>query len=634
MTGNSIKTIKVEELMADRDKPEGLHFFIPEYQRGYRWKKTQMCQMLNDIYEFEYEKGNEEKFYCLQPLVVKKHEDGSWIVVDGQQRLTTIFIILTCIEKLLYKEKAVIYRLAYDNKPDLWDCLDALGTVGREVKIDENDIDRYHMTSAYAAVTEWLKNTSSDLKAIGADIREKLRTYTRFIWYEVAQDIEPEIIFTNINMGKIKLTNAELIKALLLKQDNYRNESAGSIAASQIKISSAWDAMEAGLHDEDFWLFLTGDGCFKDIETRIELIFRIMTGSLLRKHRDFYVKHEAENNPDTYTFLIFSREMERLKAENRREKKAPYSALLEDFWRKVTEYYNMFHDWYCEREWYHLIGFLLAQKKNQKEDYFEELCTMYRKNTKTDFVRNLKGKVISETGFVDNGDKLTKAAVREYLKGLVYQNREQEKAKIRNVLLLFNVVSMQENTDSEPRFPFRQYKIQQWDIEHIHSVSTEKPQSETERKNWLEQAWPYVQNFPKISKEWKELIGKMVKLKRYSEDSISEYDDIYDCITAAFSGREKGASGDEAINEISNLTLLDSRTNRSYKNAIFPLKRDVILKKSGIENFIPLCTKNVFLKYYSKDITQMYVWDQKDRKDYLDCMCETLYRYLGTEEAV
>ncbi len=629
MAENSIKTIKVEELMADKDKPEGLHFFIPEYQRGYRWKTTQICQMLNDIYEFEYEKGNEGKFYCLQPLVVKKHEDGSWIVVDGQQRLTTIFIILTCIEKLLYKEKADIYRLTYDNKPELWDCLDGLGIVGSDVAVDTGDIDRYHMTSAYAAVKEWLENTSSDLKAIGADIREKLRTYTRFIWYEIAEDMQPEIIFTNINMGKIKLTNAELIKALLLKSDNYRMENTEAIAASQIKISTAWDAMEAGLQDDDFWLFLTGEGGFRGIETRIELIFRIMTGSLLREHKEYYVEHEAENNPDTYTFLIFSREMERLKAENRREGKVPYSALLEDFWRRVTEYYNMFHDWYCHREWYHLIGFLLSQRKNQREDYFEGLCTMYRNNTKTDFVRKLKDKIIFEAGFVDSGDKLTENAVRDYLEGLEYQNREQEKAKIRNVLLLFNIISMQENTDSEPRFPFRRYKDQQWDIEHIHSVSTEKPQGEAERRSWLEDAWPYVEKFPKISEELKGRIRKLVKLKKYSEDSIAEYDDIYDCITAAFSGRKKGASGDEAINEISNLTLLDRSTNRSYKNAIFPSKRDVILKKSGTESFIPLCTKNVFLKYYSKDISQMYIWDKNDRKDYLNCMCETLFKYLS-----
>ena len=128
---NSIRTIKIEELIANKNMPNGMQFFVPKYQRGYRWKETQIQQMLNDLYEFEFERNNEDKFYCLQPLVVKKKEDGSWIVVDGQQRLTTIYIILVCIEKLLYKEKVTIYTLNYENKTELWDCLDSLGTVDK-----------------------------------------------------------------------------------------------------------------------------------------------------------------------------------------------------------------------------------------------------------------------------------------------------------------------------------------------------------------------------------------------------------------------------------------------------------------------------------------------------------------------
>lgn len=248
---NSIRTIKIEELIANKSMPNGMQFFIPKYQRGYRWKETQIQQMLNDLYEFEFERNNEEKFYCIQPLVVKKKEDGSWIVVDGQQRLTTIYIILVCIEKLLYKEKAIIYILNYENKPELWDCLDGLGTVDQEINIDSSDIDKYHITNCYRTIVDWLKE-KNDLKAVGADIREKLRTYTRFIWYEINNDIEPEIIFSNINMGKIQLTNAELIKALLLKKDNYVGEKKEQIAGSQVKVSSAWDSMEAALQNDDF----------------------------------------------------------------------------------------------------------------------------------------------------------------------------------------------------------------------------------------------------------------------------------------------------------------------------------------------------------------------------------------------
>ena len=65
-------------------------FFIPTYQRGYRWDKQQVTELLNDLYEF---KGGDNSFYCLQPIVVKKRQDGRFDVIDGQQRLTTIYII-------------------------------------------------------------------------------------------------------------------------------------------------------------------------------------------------------------------------------------------------------------------------------------------------------------------------------------------------------------------------------------------------------------------------------------------------------------------------------------------------------------------------------------------------------------
>lgn len=83
------------------------------------------------------------------------------------------------------------------------------------------------------------------------------------------------------------------------------------------------------------------------------------------------------------------------------------------------------------------------------------------------------------------------------------------------------------------------------------------------------------------------------------------------------------------INEISNLTLLDQRTNRGYRNHIFPVKRNKILEKSGVESFIPLCTKNVFLKFYSKTVSQMYLWDKNDRKDYFDKMADEIFYYLS-----
>ena len=73
-------------------------FFIPSYQRGYRWEKSQIISLLDDIFEF-IKKDNKTpgEFYCLQPIVITR-KNNNWCVIDGQQRLTTIFIILKFLE--------------------------------------------------------------------------------------------------------------------------------------------------------------------------------------------------------------------------------------------------------------------------------------------------------------------------------------------------------------------------------------------------------------------------------------------------------------------------------------------------------------------------------------------------------
>lgn len=154
MANNSMGTKKVEELLVSKSMPLGMQFYVPNYQRGYRWKESQVQQLLNDIKEFDYEKNNEKKFYCLQPLVVTEDKENGWVVIDGQQRLTTLFIILTCIEKMLYKEKAQLYQMNYQNKPQMHDWLEELGDVNNDVQINSDDIDAYHITNAYLTVTE------------------------------------------------------------------------------------------------------------------------------------------------------------------------------------------------------------------------------------------------------------------------------------------------------------------------------------------------------------------------------------------------------------------------------------------------------------------------------------------------
>ena len=112
MTDNNITLKSIGELL-------GWNFYIPNYQRGYRWTDQQVIDLLNDIYEFvkkprTVEDNTIEEFYCLQPVVVRQlsqdeisakklissNSNETWYeVIDGQQRLTTIRILLSFMER-------------------------------------------------------------------------------------------------------------------------------------------------------------------------------------------------------------------------------------------------------------------------------------------------------------------------------------------------------------------------------------------------------------------------------------------------------------------------------------------------------------------------------------------------------
>ena len=83
------------------------NFNIPDYQRGYRWEKKHVINLLDDLLDFSEQQAKKEgQFYCLQPLAVIKNKDLSnsekvvYDVIDGQQRLTTIFLLFSYFDNI------------------------------------------------------------------------------------------------------------------------------------------------------------------------------------------------------------------------------------------------------------------------------------------------------------------------------------------------------------------------------------------------------------------------------------------------------------------------------------------------------------------------------------------------------
>ena len=100
MNNNTLKLKSIFELLNEE-------FYIPSYQRGYRWTEKQVKALLTDIWDFRNSNPKTDEFYCLQPIVVAKEiniNKGPWELIDGQQRLTTIYIILSYFNRRFTEE--------------------------------------------------------------------------------------------------------------------------------------------------------------------------------------------------------------------------------------------------------------------------------------------------------------------------------------------------------------------------------------------------------------------------------------------------------------------------------------------------------------------------------------------------
>ena len=527
-------------------------FLIPAYQRGYRWTEYEATALLNDvdvdvdvtlneILNFGVKKSrsqnnNEAKSkYCIQPLIVKARDDGTYEVVDGQQRLTTIYIIMKIAEQVLNEPKeAPKFGISFETRENSKEFLELLNDDVLKNENEEN-IDFYHISKVYKAIYKWLPDEKdSDRRLAIAALSSKLRNSVFFIWYELPSDNDPVEMFTRVNLGKIPLTDAELIKALFLNQANFSKDT----YKRQTEISIAWDRIEQGLQDDSFWYFLNEK---EQSGTRIDMLFSLLAK---QKNDELEKKKQISEKQRHFAFLVFSEILSN--APDKEE-------CVKQLWEEIEKIYEEFCEWYRDLDKYHIIGFLIAAGNS-----IEDIYKATRNKGKTAVIKTLIDKAKKEIkikGFKEEDSKS--------LTQLEYGVGDDNK-KIRKILLLFNIATLVCMGNKQYRFPFDIYKQEKWDIEHIHATGD-------------------IEN-----------------------------------------GEQDG--------RLCNLTLLDRHTNRSYKDKPFNEKREEILERESMGQFVPVCTKNVFLKVYTStnEITELDLsnWNEMDKEKYIEKMSEILGTFV------
>ena len=650
------------------DNPKVLNFYhllnysfnIPEYQRGYRWEKKQVEDLLNDLKYFIEKKSDKKEFYCLQPIVVYKTDENSYDVIDGQQRLTTLYLILKALEKTIDEncDTQTIYKIGYSkykNDPPENDYLNSNGFI--------HDDDRQYLTAdnffirqAYVEISRWFDNNkrcrvafaqmlmNSDSNSTLPDNEKK---DLRVIWYETtsgSKDSYDHIqlekdsieIFNRLNYGKIKLTDTELIKALILQSDCYNGDKYASMEQWTSKVAADWDNMEKKLHNPFFWSMLNA---VEDINNPSHIGFIL---SFVAK--DIYEENAADENfknikiDGHFDYVVIDRWLSK-KGSSREE-------LVKDLWNRVMDVFSLFESWYEDLEIYHRIGLLILlfeRSKNRDNKVNSLIRSLYDQKSlsKSAFIEVLREKIKSIV-------KITSKDKDGNINTLETINYLDNSDEIIKILELVNVIDHLRKPNDESRFPFHLFKkYNVTSLEHIHPQNiVDMPFKEAcswlkrkeyelkgleslDDKNIVQNALDAAGKLKAVlvfldedieNKEQREANKKANQEAAKKYETLSEIKDLIKTVDYVFD-ELAGMKGTE-MHSIKNMALVDMPTNAALQNYLLDTKRRILKERSEADassdkhTFVPITTELVFNKGFSNSVKELKFWTCPDREAY------------------
>lgn len=656
---NSIKQYAIGELL------DGRYLYIPSYQRGYRWTEKQVGDLLRDLLCFANDFANEgkekkqEQFYCLQPVIACSITDeeklksifeteyndsilehGVWEIIDGQQRLTTIFLLYKYLldqkgwdaETLKEEEDGKeLYHICYATRDGSSKYLEELSMKNirdsNENDIKEN-VDFFHMANAFKYIGEWIKTEGKNINVryqLGGSL-DNIRTSffkllngmsdtkggsVQVLWYEIAETKEKNNIkeFQKINTGKIRLTDAELIKGLFLLKKNFTS---GDKYIKQSELALEWEFIENTLHANNFWYFLQKKSI--DMPNRIDLLFNLIYKKNTIKEVpedewDNKIKEIDELLSDTRQSEIFRFYYNRFEGKMGEELQHEVASA----WNEVMELFRTLDDWFCSPATYNFIG-LLSQCG-------EDLCRLV-----------LHFEYMSETSYRVDFENYLKQRISHHLRGAKIDkekkailNTYKEHDTIYKLLLTLNIHLLNEQNqklESESdvyKFPFDVLSTQNWDIEHVDSFHTNNLKRDKDKEDWIKTAMD--DRLGDLKDEEKALI-----LQKLEENALD------DAINLLKMNAQEVEADEEIKNTIGNLTLLDAATNRFYGNSLFCTKRRIIIERIKQGVFVPVATQYIFAKFFDPKGTNRSLWTRDDMEAYHKYIYDILITYVNNEE--
>ena len=609
------------------DKLMGRTFFVPGYQRGYRWGRQEVEALLNDLWEF-YLQANGEKnvFYCLQPIVLYKDEQARENLLDGQQRLTTIYLLLSYLDSRRREEgyDKPLFTLEYATREDSADFL-AKKLFASEESEEASNVDYHYMRAAYGYIKDWFtqapKYPGAAFKLIPLLLDEDGKgPNVRVIEYHIEDDSNPIDVFLRLNQGKIPLTDAELTKALFLQSDKYDAQLLPYVSPKLDLIAGEWYAYEQQLSVPKFWHFISPYDA-QSIPPSIRLLLELAARDL--QSETSYKDTPELWEPKKYThpcYTIFSDYLQGYSGEERLKK-------IGEIWERIYTIFGLISEWYEDQELYHYVGYLMCTESSKRITLLRKLLKQAKTCTAPEFKASLRRKI---------GKKIEAICLNE----LSYEERP---ADIHWVLLLHNI-HQHIFTSEQIRFPFDLYTKEKWSLEHIYAQQSEPLRNREEQIGFIEEhiatfredAFGDDEETSSLIDELEGIRSKSQEPKKEESERVSLFEKALELITA-FEVKHMGDTG--PLHGLQNLCLLSRGVNSSLSNRTFARKREIMreimreIVMKATQEYIPMATRRVFLKYYSASPKDNAYWRREDAEAYMEHIRSVCKHYTSPSNA-
>lgn len=531
---------------------------IPVYQRGYKWKPEQVTKLLEDVNNFVPE---DNKFYCLQNITLVPSKTASvFNVVDGQQRLTTLVLLLSYLnQKEIAKGKVRFPEnsIRQETNKFLNDIIsvDASNILNKEwddfieeyPDFDHQDI--FYLFTAYQAIDIWF-NTS---KVDSAEFTKKILNHVRLIANSISDDSKEEKIFGNLNSKRVPLDGSDLVRAILITRVAYEESRKADTTKDIVRINERRVRIGWELDDINNWWS----------QAEVKRYFKRFVSIKSDEISDGNKLFKDDKYPINLLLLLFAEKKGESKLTLEFIEKNNNNAL--ELYKEIIKLHSTLKDWYNDREIYHYLGFLFAQSQIKFKDVWNWWNT--ETNTREDFKSRLKTSIKKTVINEETTTSINSDTVNWY---------DEEQTSLVKILILLDVYwSTKSSQVFLPPSAFEKYGH---DIEHIFP---QNPKEVKDKKSYIKFL---IDN--NLAKENKKLMTEFETMADEPEfqKRVNEYIQKY--------------VGDIKTNSIGNLVLLDASKNRSIGNNPYSVKRAALIDDINRGTYMRPHTLKVFVRYF------------------------------------